>query len=55
MGVCPAHRPSESDPKPLLKWYLEHGLEITKFHCAIKYEGAYAFKDFADAVSDART
>jgi hypothetical protein len=34
---------------PLLKWYLEHGLEITKFYCAIKYEGAYAFKDFADA------
>ena len=39
---------------PLLKWYLQHGLEITKFHCLIKYEGTRCFKDFADEVSDAR-
>jgi hypothetical protein len=39
---------------PLLKWYLEHGLIITKFHCAIKYIPEYAFKQFADEVSDAR-
>ena len=39
---------------PSLKWYIQHGLVITKFHCAIKYQGEYAFKDFADEVSDAR-
>ena len=39
---------------PLLKWYLQHGLEITKFHRLIAYEGTRCFKKFADEVSDAR-
>ena len=39
---------------PLLKWYLQEGLIITKFHCAIAYKPEYAFKKFADEVSDAR-
>ena len=39
---------------PLLKWYLQEGLIITKFHCAIKYQPEYAFNKFADEVSDAR-
>ncbi len=41
---------------PLLKWYLQQELVITKFHCAIKYkpEHASAFQKFADEVSDAR-
>ena len=39
---------------PLLKWYLQQGLEITKFHCAIKYTPKQSFKQFADEVSDAR-
>ena len=39
---------------PLLKWYLQHGLVITKFHCAIKYTPEYAFKEFSNEVSDAR-
>jgi hypothetical protein len=39
---------------PLLKWYLQEGLIITKFHCAIKYQPEHAFSKFADEVSDAR-
>ena len=29
---------------PLLKWYLQEGLIITRFHCAIKYKAEYAFQ-----------
>ena len=29
---------------PLLKWYLQEGLIITKFHCAIKYTPERAFE-----------
>ena len=39
---------------PLLKWYLQQGSKISKFHCSIKYTPEYAFKQFADEVSDAR-
>ena len=39
---------------PLLIWYLQEGLVITKFHCAITYKPEYAFNKFADEVSDAR-
>ncbi len=39
---------------PSLKWYLQHGLEIIKFHCAIKYVPKQSFKIFAEEVSDAR-
>jgi hypothetical protein len=39
---------------PLLKWYLQQGLKITKFYGAIKYQREYAFQQFADEVSDAR-
>ncbi len=37
---------------PLLKWYLQHGLVITKFHCAITYTPECAVKQFSDEVSD---
>ena len=39
---------------PLLKWYLQHGLKITKFHVGIEYTSEKCFKKFADEVSDAR-
>jgi hypothetical protein len=39
---------------PLLRWYLQQGLVITKFHCAIKYTPRESFKQFADEVSDTR-
>ena len=39
---------------PLLKWYLEHGLEVTKVHQVIKFTPEPCFKLFGDAVSDAR-
>ncbi len=39
---------------PLLKWYLQQGLKITKFHCAIAYTPECSFKQFANEVSDAR-
>ena len=39
---------------PLLKWYLEHGLEVTKVHQLIEFTPEPCFKPFRDAVSDAR-
>ena len=39
---------------PLLKWYLEHGLEVTRVHQAVEFTPAPCFKTFGDAVSDAR-
>ena len=39
---------------PLLKWYLQQGLIITKFHCAIQYTPIKCFETFANEVSDAR-
>ena len=39
---------------PLLKWYLEHGLEVTKVHQLIEFTPEPCFKSFGDAVSDAR-
>jgi hypothetical protein len=39
---------------PLLKWYPQQGLVITKFHCAIKYTPEQSFKQCADEASDAR-
>ncbi len=39
---------------PLLQWYLQQGLKITKFHCAIQYTPEKSFQQFADEVSDAR-
>ena len=32
----------------LLKWYMEHGLLVTKVHCAIEFQYAPIFKDFID-------
>ena len=29
---------------PLLKWYIQQGLNITKFHCAIKYTPEKSFQ-----------
>ena len=39
---------------PLLNWYLEHGLEVTKVHQVIEFTPKPCFKSFGDAVSDAR-
>jgi hypothetical protein len=39
---------------PLLKWYLQHGLIITKFHVVIEYTLVKCFQKFADEISDAR-
>jgi len=39
---------------PLLKWYIQKGLKITKFYNAIKYKPSKSFQLFADEVSDAR-
>ncbi len=39
---------------PLLKCYLQQGLVITKFYCAIKYTPKKSFQQFADEVSHAR-
>ena len=39
---------------PLLKWYLEHGLEVIKVHQVVEFTPKSCFKSFGDAVSDAR-
>ena len=39
---------------PLLKWYLEHGLEVTRVYEVLEYTPNPCFKPFGDAVSDAR-
>ena len=39
---------------PLLKWYLEHGLEATKVYQVVEFTPEPCFKPFGDAVSDAR-
>ena len=36
---------------PLLKWYLNKGLEVTKIHEVIQYQPYACFKTFADQVS----
>jgi len=39
---------------PLLKWYLEHGMEITNTYSFIKASSHRAFKPFMEEVSNAR-
>jgi hypothetical protein len=39
---------------PLLKWYLDHGLQVTKIYQVVEYSPKPCFKSFGDAVSDAR-
>ena len=39
---------------PLLKWYLEHGLQVTKIYQVVEYTPNACFQPFGDAVSDAR-
>ena len=39
---------------PLLKWYLLHGLKVTRIYQVIEYTPVPCFKPFGDAVSNAR-
>jgi hypothetical protein len=39
---------------PLLKWYLEHGLEISKFYQAITYTPKQCFKGIPDDITNVR-
>ena len=39
---------------PLLKWYLNHGLQVTKIHKYISYTPGRSFKGFPEEVSSAR-
>ena len=39
---------------PLLKWYLAHGVEITRVYEVAEYTAIACFSEFVDAVSDAR-
>ena len=39
---------------PLLKWYLEHGLQITDVYEVIEYHPSACFLEFAETVVDAR-
>ena len=38
---------------PLLKWYLEHGLKVTKVHQVVEYLPNACFKPFGEQVSQA--
>ena len=39
---------------PLLKWYIEHGLEITRVYQGIEYTPKECFSDFVSNVSNSR-
>ena len=39
---------------PLLQWYLQHGLQITKIYLVMEYVPNACFRDFQQEVSDAR-
>ncbi|KAL9973270.1 hypothetical protein ACROYT_G019700 [Oculina patagonica] len=39
---------------PLIKWYLEHGLEVTHVYQFVEYTPVPCFEPFGEAVSDAR-
>lgn len=39
---------------PLLKWYLAHGLQITKIYQVVEYSPKRCFEPFRNAMSDAR-
>ena len=39
---------------PFLKWYLNHGLEVTKIYQVIEYKPQRCFYQFVQDVSDAR-
>ena len=39
---------------PLLRWYLEHGLEVTRVYQDVEYTPSSCFRRFGDAVSTAR-
>jgi G:T-mismatch repair DNA endonuclease (very short patch repair protein) len=38
----------------LLRWYLEHGLVVTRVYQVVEYEGRHIFESFGKSVSDAR-
>ena len=39
---------------PLLKWYMEKGLEVTVLHETVEYQQSSCFKEFVHEVADAR-
>ena len=39
---------------PLLNWYVQHGLKVTKIHQVVEYTPATCFRKFMDSISDAR-
>jgi hypothetical protein len=39
---------------PLLKWYVQHSLKVTKIHQVVEYTPATCFQKFGDNISDAR-
>jgi hypothetical protein len=39
---------------PLLKWYMDHGLHVSKVHQVVEYTPAKCFNDFVEDVTEAR-
>lgn len=39
---------------PLIKWYLDHGLVVTKIHQIIEFSPRRCFREFVNSVSDDR-
>jgi hypothetical protein len=39
---------------PLLKWYLDHGMKVTKIYQVVEYRKMACFQHFVQDVSDAR-
>ena len=40
--------------KPLIEWYLQHGLKLTEVHQLIEYEPGMPFSWFPEEVANAR-
>ena len=39
---------------PLLRWYVQHGLLITKVHLVIEWEGRHCFRDWMEEAANTR-
>ena len=39
---------------PLLKWYIEHGLLVTRIHQIVEYSKSHCFRKFCDSVTNDR-
>ena len=39
--------------RPLLRWYLDHGIEVTDIHQVVEYQSSTCLQDFVEQVINA--